>query len=333
MLRLSDPRHVYTEAAPVIVDGQVIHLEQEGGGPPDPAETPNSTAATPDQQDDRETAEADQAGLNAEPEIVADGIADSEASDSDKDRAAQTAPAVSNPPQRHGPTAERRAENTANPLEQSDALAAREWLASKQEAGAILMQCLDPVSAEHFRQQPDGRVFMLHVPIANTVGRSPLDIIKVLDAAGMIPVDPRKPMVRVAEIGGVKGVLFNKETSKRLAVLLPGEEPPMSHPSNPPTEQTPGANSRPQSPRATPVKRTSPAEVQNPIEQLVNAIKAFEVPFAVQDSGDTLTVDLVLLRRYVEDERLFEFKALVRYAFNRTDISIDNIKQTFIVKK
>ncbi|WP_427501707.1 MobH family relaxase (plasmid) [Methylomonas sp. MED-D] len=331
VLKLSDPRHVYPEAAPLIVNGQVIHIDDQDGQP-DPIAGIDIVAATSARADDNvSTPGAPHHPLSA-PETAPGAVVETEARE--VLQVGTPNPAASSHAQPSPPTAMPDASESREAAKHAEIQAARQWLAAKSEAGAVLTQNLGPASADYFLVQPKGLVFVLHQPLAARLGQEPIEIVRTLDAAGMIEVDSRKPMVKVTEIGGVKGVLLNKAASRHLAVLLePAEAKPVSQPARYATEDAPDADHPPANSGEISVKNAGHRDDTLSIESLIHLIKTFELPMAVKETEDTFTVDLALLRQYIEDKGLIEYKQLIKQAFNRADIVVDNINKRFIVKK
>lgn len=325
VLKLSDPRHVYTEAAPLIVNGQVIHIADQDGQD-DPTGGLENVAGTSVHADDNVSSAGAQHNPISDLERTAGPV------DNDSPAKAQAEAPIPAPPSQPRPSVPPPVQDSSDPMattKPTDNQVARQWLASKSVAGDLLIKSIDSGSADHFQIQPKGRVLVLHQQIAAWVGQAPIEIVRTLDAAKMIEVDPRKPMVKVTEIGGVKGVLLNQETSGYLAVLIhTGESTPVSQQPGQTSEDAPA-----QRLAQTQAAKSGSLDDTLAIEQLIQSIKAFELPFAIQEREDRFIVDMVLLRKHIEDKRLFEFKQLFRYVFNRQDVQIDNTVDKFIVKK
>lgn len=332
VLKLADPMNVYTDALPLIVDGHVIHIETETDGQSDAVAQDGEAAVTPTNHDSANSTDADRANAESEPDIPSGGVVEIETSIKAQPATPPSAPTNHSQPSAASPAPN--AEDNSKANNPAETQAARQWLASQHAAGALLMQSLDPISAEYFQIQPNGRVLMLHQNIAAALDQKPINIITTIDAAGMIEVDPRKPMVKVTELGGVKGVLLNKETSRYLTVLIQNAETPPAPPAPPQLAVTaPDASPPTPSHGQSQGAHTAQRNATHEIEQLIKAIKAFELPLAVDQTDDSLIVDMVLLRAYIEERQLFEIKQLLRYAFDRPDISIDSTNKKFIVKK
>ncbi|WGS88677.1 MobH family relaxase [Methylomonas sp. UP202] len=331
VLKLSDPRHVYPEAAPLIVNGQVIHIDDRDGQP-DPIAGIDIVAATSARADDNvSTPGAPHHPLSA-PETAPRAVVETEARE--VLQVGSPNPAASSHAQLSPPTAVPDASEPREAAKLAEIQVARQWLASKSVAGDLLIKTIDSGSADHFQIQPKGRVLVLHQQIAVRIGQAPIEIVRALDAAEMIEVDPRKPMVKVTEIGGVKGVLLNQETSRNLAVLIHTRgSTPVSQQLGQTSEDALDTHPPAQRLAQTQAVKSGSLDDTHAIEQLIQSIKAFELPFAIKETEDGFIVDMVLLKQYIEDKQLFEFKQIFRYVFNRQDIQIDNTIDKFIVKK
>lgn len=101
---------------------------------------------------------------------------------------------------------------------------ATEWLVRQGEAGEWLRAAIHAGRdiSELAPRNINGSVFLPHPDTARRLGKDPAESLRLLDAAGWIETDMRAPMRKVREIGGVRGILLNREAS-RCWLALAGE--------------------------------------------------------------------------------------------------------------
>ena len=95
-------------------------------------------------------------------------------------------------------------------------LEAKHWLFKQGEAGEWLRTAMiaNSDSTSAMANVVDGQVFLSHPDMALKLGKDPSESLQLLDRAGWIETDLRTPMRKVREVGGVRGIMLNKEASR-----------------------------------------------------------------------------------------------------------------------
>jgi hypothetical protein len=103
-------------------------------------------------------------------------------------------------------------------------LEAKHWLSKQGEAGEWLRAAMiaNSDSTSGMANVVDGQVFLSHPDMALKLDKDPSESLQLLDKAGWIETDLRTPMRKVREIGGIRGIMLNKEAS-RCWLALTGE--------------------------------------------------------------------------------------------------------------